>query len=135
LSLRAEWVGFLKRFNWSLFVTLTFRRGVKTPWGAQNKVREYCEHVTNASRLSPSYIFFLEEHKSGLWHVHGLLANIKPFYTSSTMLYTYYKATDGGRCKFSELKGGDKGFWYMTKYLTKGYNMWYIIDERVPHIV
>jgi hypothetical protein len=128
-KVRAGWVEFLKRFNWSLFCTLTFKYPVKTMWGAEHLVREFAERTTKHELNSISYCFFLETFHSGDWHCHGLIRNLNEFHRSSASVWAYWKATNGGRCQFSELRGTGEAFGYMVKYLTKSENRC-ILDLR-----
>lgn len=126
--LKESWLNFIKSYNWSLFVTLTFRYPVTTIWGCQAKVRGFSDEVTNPQRNALSYIYFAEPHASGLWHVHGLLRRINYSLWHvpegrrvelSTYLHEIWHNYGGGRARFSELGRGGKAFKYMVKYLTK----------------
>lgn len=133
IGLKTAWVDFIKRYNWSLFVTLTFKYPVKTIYGAQSKIRAWLNQVTYAELRSVSYIFFLEQFHSGYWHCHGLIRNEFEEYDSALKIWRSWQIYNGGRARFSELRPGERAFWYMVKYLTKDYILC-ILDERLQYI-
>jgi len=78
--LRAAWVDFLGRVPWEMFVTLTFDPNRVYPVGRIRAGREafkWCGHVAWTLRQQIVWLIALEQGRSGQWHAHALLADVK----------------------------------------------------------
>ena len=114
----------LNQFHWDSFWTLTF----KDVYGEQAAIRaitRWANKHTISESFSMSWVFFLELHKSGAIHAHGLTRHEK-------------RARHGMWFDWHDRHGIARGLpynedgnaqYYCAKYLTKAF-VSYIIDDR-----
>lgn len=103
---------FLSSFTWDSFITATFKRPVRYPREAIEKVsKQLFEHPSGRSFLAA------EEHYLGGWHVHGLVK----WYSLSDVT-NHFASIRLRRLGFNRVEsvrniGGTAG--YLSKYLLK----------------
>lgn len=109
--------GWLDRFPWSSFATLTFR---KPRWkDALRFVRPLLRHVASApSAVGAARAFAAEEHhKDGQrLHVHALI--FSPGYPDLTDWWDWW-FKKFGRCRFSPYERDKGAHYYVAKYVVK----------------
>lgn len=118
------WADFIDQYHWNSFHTITFR----DPWSIKaisKSLRRFGEKHTIYESLSPAFIFFVEPHKSGLMHVHGLTRNEKHdrFVIWKDAFERY------GRAKITSYIENYGGNNYISKYCSKNRTE-IILDER-----
>lgn len=114
---------------WSYFVTLTFNQEFVDRFDykeCNDKVRNWLKH--QHSRFAPDlkYLFVPEQHKSGAWHFHGLIADVgdMAFADSghTTKMGQIIYNLSGWRFGFSTataVTDTSRVSGYITKYITK----------------
>jgi hypothetical protein len=73
------WSAFLGRFNWEIFVTLTFDPRRVFPVGRELADREafhFCKEVARLTRRPIGWAYVVERGKGGCWHAHVILIGL-----------------------------------------------------------
>jgi len=108
------WAQFLKSYEWQGFWTLTTREEY-TFWAFQRAILKWGETFTVPSPTMPSFVFFLERSKMGLYHSHGLTRNEKC--DRVVMWKDWFKRN--GRARSEAYNSALGARYYCSKYITK----------------
>ena len=85
VQLAREWGGFLDRYEWTYFSTLTFER----PPSADSAARAFglwVRRIESVGCQRVSWVYFVERSRAGTIHLHSLL-NTPPRITAETLDY------------------------------------------------
>lgn len=117
-----EWVEFLDGFGYDCFFTLTFREPASSSILAIDRAAKLLSKFGKSIHFYFSAFIVAEQHKSGMYHVHGLL-RLGALDSSHTelMLEGLWRAgfEKFGRCSFQLVKDGGRVRAYVSKYLVK----------------
>lgn len=120
---------YARQSNWEFFVTLTFSPNKTDRFDYQEcnaKIKKWLNNQHNRFAPDLKYLFVPEQHKSGAWHFHGLVANVGNMvfadsgHTDKTGQIIYNLS--GWRFGFSTataVTDTDRVSGYITKYITK----------------
>jgi ferredoxin len=79
-QIAAAWGSYFGRIPWTVMVTLTFdqKRVFPVPMAlAESEAEDWCQFVAHMFRRPVGWLIGLERHKSGSWHAHLLLTDVR----------------------------------------------------------
>lgn len=114
--LRLAWVNLLSRYEWTWFVTLTFRDLPKS-YTAVNRTKKWLTAIKKQEKRDIGYFLCLEWTRlQNRPHTHLLLANLEGI-RRDKWWYTWY--TWYGRARILPYDKGLGAAYYLTKYVIK----------------
>jgi len=122
-----SWVELLDKKKFDCFFTLTFREPASGSILAIDRGQRLLRYYFKSLKFPLDAFIVAEQHKSGLYHVHGLLKIPRMMETNVDMFLTglwkigYEKF---GRCSFQKIVDPERVRKYVAKYLLKDGGDW-----------
>lgn len=113
--LRQQWCRLLDHYNWTYFVTLTFKDIPKT-FTAQNRIKRFLSYIAGIEKRKIAYYVCMEFTRIGTPHFHLLVGNLEGLRYSewSKWWFTRY-----GYITFKVYDPKKGAIHYLTKYVIK----------------
>jgi hypothetical protein len=133
VRMKDELVQMLMKYDWSFYLTGTFRDGKEKKnfftvkrrfYRFLNQVRKEC------GANSTNFFFAIEPHRTGLYHIHVLLGNMVGVCKFCLWLKWF---NEYGRCSISDYDPELGAGYYLTKYVTKGFCDWEMWLKKKGH--
>jgi hypothetical protein len=137
IKLQEAWIGFLKRWDFDSWFTVTFADPTKWSMLAVDRTIRVLRLVTKRLNLSGLESFVVAEpHQNGSYHAHGMLAlHALNEEMAKKMLSVFWKISFDiyGFNRFQLMRNGDAVRTYVTKYITKSPTDWQIATLWIRH--
>jgi len=133
-EIQVAWAGFLERFNFDTWFTLTYREPAQSAILAVDRAVRLVKTVCKRLKISVAVFIVAEQHRNGSYHCHGLMRlDALPGHLAANVLTAFWSiALDlFGRNSFAGVKDSTAVRTYVSKYLTKQPADWRLMNVQV----
>ncbi|MBI5303775.1 MAG: hypothetical protein HY868_16690 [Chloroflexi bacterium] len=121
-ELQGAWAGFLEKFQFDCWFTLTYRSPAQSAILAIDRAVKLVQKVGKALKIQVATFIVAEQHRNGSYHCHGLmrLGAMNTEFERAILTVFWKTALDlYGRNSFALVKDSNAVRVYVSKYLTK----------------